>query len=151
MAAEYPDMMQRYGRFLAEVQNPELTMPNAPPCSALCGSMNCFPLATYDPENAPAMFDRIFADAEFNWAYSDYVDRENPTFDARDQLPAHHRALPGHRRDAHDMIGGGKGPRVPRRTGRFRVPPFRVNSGHFSPAEEPEAFKEAIFMFLGVD
>ena len=108
-----------------------------------------FPLATGDPENAPAMVDRIFGEAEFSWRHNDHANREYPSFDFRDRLPlitarslviagAHDTMKPEKIRELADGIADSK----------FVV--FEA-SGHFAQAEEPEAFKAAVLDFLGVE
>ncbi len=149
LATEYPDLIQKYGQFLVDVQNPELT---ADERTAMMRSLWLdvwFPVATGDPENAPEMFERVFGNAEFDWAYADYTNRANPTFDARDQLAlitARCLVIAG----AHDTMKVEKSREIHDGLAESELMVFE-SSGHFSQAEEPEAFKEAVFAFLGVD
>ena len=95
------------------------------------------------------MLTATFADAEFSWPHADYANREMPVFDARDRLPAiqvrslvlageHDNMPPDKVRELHDGLPDSE----------FVV--FE-DSGHFAPVEEPEAFKTAVFAFLGVE
>ena len=148
LAAEYPELIQKYGQFLQDVQSPELTDAERTAMMRALWVEEWFPMATGDPENSAAMFERLFGNAEFSWPHADYTNRENPTFDALDQLPvitARCLVIAG----AHDTM---KVDGVQELADGLNDSQFMLfeASGHFAPAEEPEAFKEAVFAFLGV-
>ena len=147
-AEKYPEMMQRYGQFMEDVRDPDLTDQQRTDMLRSLWLDEFFPLMTADPENAPALFERLYGEAEFSWPHADFSNRENPTFDARDQLPlitARCLVIAG----AHDMMSVDKvrGLNDGLTHSEFMV--FEA-SGHFAPAEEAEAFKAAILSFLGV-
>jgi pimeloyl-ACP methyl ester carboxylesterase len=147
-AEKYPDVMQKYGQFMQDVQNPDLTDQQRTGLLRALWLDEFFPLMTADPEGAPVMFDRLYGAAEFSWPHADYSNRENPTFDARDQLSlitARCLVIAG----AHDMMTVEK---VRELNDGLTDSEFMVfeASGHFAPAEETEAFKAAVLSFLGV-
>lgn len=149
LAAKFPDLMGKYGQFLAEVQNPELSNDERTEMQRVLWFDEFFPYMTADPENAPAMFGRIFGNAELDWAYADYSMRESPTFDARDQLPAISArclVIAG----AHDMMTVENVRKLHEGLADSEFVLFE-SSGHFSQTEEPEAFKEAVYFFLGIE
>jgi proline iminopeptidase len=148
MAAEYPELIQKYGQFLQDVQDPELTDAERTAMMRALWVDEWFPMATGDPENSAAMFEKLFGNAEFSWPHADYTNRETPTFDALDQLPlitARCLVIAG----AHDTM---KVDGVRELADGLSNSEFMLfeSSGHFAPAEEPEAFKQAVFAFLGV-
>jgi proline iminopeptidase len=148
MAADYPELMQKYAQFLEDVQNPELTDAERTEMQTKLWLEDYFPVSTGDPENAPAMIDRLFGDVAFNYRYAEYANKEFPVFDARDQLPkitARCMVVAG----AHDMIKPDAVQKLHEGLANSEFIVFE-SSGHFAPAEEPEAFKEAVFAFLGV-
>jgi proline iminopeptidase len=148
MGADYPELMQKYGQFLQDVQNPELTDAERTEMQRKLWLEEYFPVSTGDPENAPAMIDRLFADAEFNYRHAEYANRESPVFDARDRLAeitARCLVIAG----AHDMIKPDAVQKLHEGLANSEFIVFE-SSGHFAPAEEPEAFKQAVFAFLGV-
>ncbi len=149
MAAKYPELMEKYGQFVAEVQNPELSNAERTEMQRVLWFDEFFPFMTADPENAPVMFDRIFGAAELSWAFADYSMRENPSFDARDQLPAiaaRCLVIAG----AHDMMTVASVRNLHEGLADSEFVLFE-SSGHFSQTEEPEAFKEAVYFFLGIE
>jgi pimeloyl-ACP methyl ester carboxylesterase len=108
-----------------------------------------FPLSTADPEGSAAMFELLFGDAEFSWKHADYSNRESPTFDARDRLPlitARSLVIAG----THDMFPPEKVRELADGIADSEFVVFE-SSGHFAPAEEPEAFTTAVWRFLGVE
>lgn len=149
MAAEYPELIQKYGQFLQDVQNPELTDGERTAMMRALWIEEWFPMATGDPENSAAMFEMLFGNAEFSWPHADYTNRENPTFDALDRLPlitARCLVIAG----ANDTM---KVDGVRELADGLTDSEFMLfeSSGHFAPAEETENFKQAVFGFLGVD
>jgi len=148
-AEKYPELMQKYGQFMQDVQNPDLTDQQRTDMLRSSWLDDFFPLMAADPEGAPAMFDRLYGAAEFSWPHSDYSNRENPSFDARDQLPlitARCLVIAG----AHDMMTVEKVHELSDGLNDSKFVVFAA-SGHFAPAEETEAFKAVVLSFLGVD
>ena len=149
MMAQYPELMGKYAQFMQDVRNPELTDDERTAMMRSLWIDEWFPLATGDPENAAAMFERLFGEAEFNWLHADYANRESPSFDFRDRLPlitarslviagAHDTMSPEKVRELADGIADSK----------FVIFPL---SGHFAQAEETEAFKAVVLDFLDVE
>jgi 3-oxoadipate enol-lactonase len=108
-----------------------------------------FPISFADPTAAPEILARIFGDAEFSWAHADYSQREHPEFDARDLLPiitSRCLVITG----AHDAMPVSKGEEMAAAIPNSEFVLFE-SSGHYAPAEEPEAFEQLVFDFLGVN
>jgi pimeloyl-ACP methyl ester carboxylesterase len=149
MMEQYPDIMQKYGVFLQEVQNPELTDDDRTAMMRALWLEEWFPTLVADREAAPALLDEVFADAEFSWPHSDYSNQESPVFDATDQLPlitARSLVIMG----AADMIPPEKGQDMVDAMTDARFVVFD-NSAHFAPKEEPAAFEALVFEFLGAE
>ena len=147
--ANYPELMQRYVEFTEEMKNPDLTDSEKTARMRELWLEEWFPLSFADPEAAPETIARIFGDAEFSWAHAEFANQENPTFDARDQLPlitARCLVISG----AHDMMPVAKGEELAEGLGDAQFVIFE-ESGHYAPAEEPESFEDLIFEFLGVE
>jgi pimeloyl-ACP methyl ester carboxylesterase len=148
-AQQYPEMFESWSVFGQEMQNPELTNDERTAMQRAMWLQEWFPLSFADQAAAPAAVDRIFGDAEFSWAHADYSQRENPVFDARDQLPqitARSLVITG----AHDMMPVSMGEELAAGINGAQFALFE-SSGHYAPAEEPEAFEELVFGFLGVE
>jgi proline iminopeptidase len=149
MAQEYPELIAAWMEFNQEMQQPGLTAEEKTQRMRDMWLEQWFPLSFADREAAADTIDRLFADAEFSWAHADYSQRENPTFDARDRLPlitARSLVITG----AHDMMEVSKGEELAAGIPNSEFVLFE-SSGHYAPAEEPEAFEELVFTFLGVD
>lgn len=148
-AQKYPELIQIYTQFMHDVQNPDLSGEQQTELMRTLWLDEYFPLMTADPETAPAMFDRLYGAAEFSWPHADYSNRENPTFDARDQLPlitARCLVIAG----AHDMMTPEKVRELADGVADSKFVVFEA-SGHFAPAEEPEAFEAVVLDFLRVE
>jgi pimeloyl-ACP methyl ester carboxylesterase len=108
-----------------------------------------FPASCADPEaTAPRLAD-LYRDVEFSWPHARYTNQETPYFDGRDA--ASHIVVPclvlaG----AHDNFSPDK---VRVLADALEHSSFEVfeNSGHFSPIEEPAAFRNRVFRFWGVE
>jgi len=147
-AQTYPDLMRKYTQFMQEIQSPDLSDQRRTEMMRSLWLDEYFPLMTADPENAPGMFDRLYRDAEFSWPHSAYSQREYPTFDERDRLPlitARCLVVAG----SHDMMTVEKVGELSDGLTDSEFVVFNA-SGHFSPVEEPDTFKDLIFRFLGV-
>jgi len=148
-ASQYPEMIDTWMAFMQEMQNPDLTDDDRTQRMRAMWLEEWFPLSFADQAVAPATLDRIFGDAEFSWAHGDYSQREHPTFDARDQLPlitARCLVITG----AHDTMPVSKGEELAAGIPDADFVLFE-SSGHYAPAEEPEAFTNLVFKFLGVN
>jgi proline iminopeptidase len=146
--ANYPELMQRYMEFTEEMKNPDLTDSEKTDRMRKMWLEEWFPLSFADPATAPAAIERIFGDAEFSWAHAEFSNQEHPTFDARDQLPlitARCLVISG----AHDMMPVTKGEELAEGLSDAEFVLFE-ESGHYAPAEEPEAFESLIFDFLRI-
>ncbi len=149
MQEEHPALAQAFGEFMSEVgADPELSVDEKTDRLRSLWLDVYFPAASADAEAAPPLLARTFADAEFSWPHAEYTQRTYPSFDARDLLPeigvrslviaGRHDLLPPS--NARPLADG-----LP--DAEFLV--FE-SSGHFAPIEEPEAFRQAVFRFLGV-
>jgi proline iminopeptidase len=149
MARQYPEMIEAWQVFQQEMQNPELSDEEKTAKQRALWLEGWFPLSFADRAAAPAAIDRLFGDAEFSWAHADYSQRENPVFDAREQLAlitARSLVISG----AHDMMPVSKGEEMAAGINGAEFVLFE-ESGHYAPAEEPEAFEDLVFRFLGVN
>jgi proline iminopeptidase len=148
MAAEYPELIEAWRAMLQEMQNPDLSDDQKTEIMRAMWLGEWFPLSFADRSAAPATLDRIFGDAEFSWAHADYSQREHPEFDARDLLPqitARCLVITG----AHDAMPVSKGEEMAAGIPDAEFALFE-SSGHYAPAEEPEAFEDLVFRFLRV-
>ncbi len=149
MAAKYPELIEASTAFNQEIQNTELTDDQKTDKMRSLWLEQWFPHSFANREAAPATLERIFGGAEFSWAHADYSQRQHPTFDARDQLPlitARCLVISG----AHDMMPVSKGEELAAGLSNAQFVLFE-SSGHYAPAEEPEAFEDLVFGFLGVN
>jgi pimeloyl-ACP methyl ester carboxylesterase len=150
MQEEHPALMRAFGEFMSDVAaDPELSdEAKSERLRSLWLDVH-FPSATADPAAARPLLVRTFADAEFSWPHAEYTQRTLPSFDARGLLPdigVRSLVIAGR----HDLL-----------------PPSNVwpladglpdaefvvleGSGHFAPIEEPAAFRQVVFRFLGVE
>ncbi len=146
--AKHPELMKKYVALLAAVKKPGLSVAEQNALQRKMWLDDYFPVLFADRERGKALVAEVFKDAELSWPHAEYANREMPTFDARDKLaaiPVRSLVIAG----AHDTLPPervkGLADGLP--TAQFVV--FE-NSGHFSPVEEPEGFKEAVYGFLGV-
>lgn len=150
MAQNYPDLMAKWVAFETEMQtNTGLSDEERTAMMRTLWLEDWFPESTGDPAGAAALFDLLFGEAEFSWAHADYTNKRYPTFDARDRLPlitARSLVVAG----AHDMFSVDKVRELADGIPDAEFVAFE-SSGHFAPAEEVEAFREAVFGFLGVE
>jgi proline iminopeptidase len=149
MAEQYPDLIQKWMAFMQEMQNPELTDEQRTEQMRTMWLEEWLPLSFANQEAAQEALESIFGEAQFSWPHSMYSQLENPTFDAREQLPritARCLVISG----AHDMMPVSKGEELAAGISDAQFVLFE-NSGHYAPAEEPEAFEDLVFGFLGVN
>ncbi|MCW8984849.1 MAG: alpha/beta hydrolase [Thermoanaerobaculales bacterium] len=148
-AEQYPEMLEAWKALLEEMENPDLTDDQRTERMRAMWLGEWFPISFADRAAAPQVLDRIFADAEFSWAHADYSQREYPEFDARNLLPqitARSLVITG----AHDAMPVSKGEEMAAGIPDAEFALFE-SSGHYAPAEEPEAFEDLVFRFLGVN
>jgi pimeloyl-ACP methyl ester carboxylesterase len=148
LQAKHPDLVKRYGRLLADVSKPGLTAAEQTALQRKMWLEEYFPTLVADEARAAGLVAGVFRDAELSWPHAAFANAEGATFDARDRLA-------GIRVSSLVVAGA-----------RDLLPPVRVKpladgipgakfvvfekSGHFAPVEEPEAFRAAVYGFLGV-
>jgi proline iminopeptidase len=145
-AEDYPDTMRSYAEFMQRVQDPDLSDDDRTALMLDLWSNEWFPLMAADVGAAPELLGPFWADAEFSWPHADYANQENPTFDARDRLPAitaRSLVIAG----AADMMPIAKSEEIADGIADAELVVFG-NSGHFAPLEEPERFVEVVTAFL---
>ena len=90
----------------------------------------------------------VFGDARFSAAHADYSNREmGDNYDLRDrlsQITARSLVIAGN----HDAVRADKGREIDDGIADSTFVVFE-SSGHFAPVEEPEAFKQTVWDFLG--
>jgi proline iminopeptidase len=147
-ATRYPALMRKFEAFQKEMTDESIPTEEKTARMKALWLEEFFPMSSADPEGAREMLREVFRDAEFSWPHADFSNRETAVFDARDKLPAitvrslvlagaHDSMPPEKSRELHDGLVDSE----------FLV--FE-HSGHFAPLEEPEAFKAAVFRFVGV-
>ena len=145
---DHPEMIQLYASLQKEMSDPSRSPEEKTARVKQVWLGQLFPLSCADRVACPELLERTFGAAQFSWPHVEYANKEAPTFDARDKLAlirarslviagAHDSFPPAKARELHDGLADSS----------FIV--FN-HSGHFSPVEEPDAFKSAIFQFLGV-
>jgi proline iminopeptidase len=148
MQAQHPELMKSYGALMAAVSKPGLTTAEQNALQRKMWLEDYFPALCADPVKGKALVAQVFVDAELSWAHAEHTNREMPAFDARDLLaaiPVRSLVIAG----AHDMLPP---ERVKALADGLPNATFTVfdGSGHFSPVEEPEGFRAAVYTFLGV-
>lgn len=144
--AKYPEYMERYDRFMEEAQKPGLSEAERTALLRKVTLEAWYPLLWADPKTSQSRIPVVFRDANFSWKHFMYASEELPYFDARDRLSeisARCLVVAG----AHDLTLPEKSLELHNGLARSEFVLFE-NSGHFSPIEEPEAFKTAVFDFL---
>jgi proline iminopeptidase len=146
--AAHPELAKSYGALMAAVAKPGLSPAEQTALQRTMWLTDYFPGLCADPVRGKALVADVFRDAELSWPHAVYANNELPAFDARDllaEIPVRSLVIAG----SHDLL-----------------PPSRVKvladglphaefvvferSGHFSPVEEPEGFRAAVYAFLGV-
>jgi 3-oxoadipate enol-lactonase len=142
-------MMQQWEEYLQLIAGPEVPDEQKTAAMRELWLDQWFPVSAADPEAAPALLQEAFRNAELDWAYAAYANRETATFDARDKLPmitARSLVIAG----AHDTIPVAKAEELHAGLADSELLIFE-SSGHFSPLEEPERFTAAVFDFLATE
>jgi proline iminopeptidase len=149
LVAAHPEMMQEWQKYLEMIAKPEI--PDADKTAAMRELWldRWFPVSSADPDAARALLQEAFRNAELNWAHAAYANQETPTFDVRDKLPSiTARSLVIH--GNHDTIPMAKAGELHSGLPNSKLV-FFESSGHFSPLEQPEQFKAAVFDFVAAE
>jgi pimeloyl-ACP methyl ester carboxylesterase len=147
-ANRFPDMTTRFLAFQKEQENPKLSDDERTARQRTFWMEVFFPFLLADPKASRPKLDEAFRGQPFSTPHTRQTDIESAMFDARPKLgaiTARSLVLAGEKDAAppakvKEIADGIKG-------ATFKV--FK-NSGHFAPIEEPEAFRTAVFEFLGV-
>jgi proline iminopeptidase len=147
-AERHPDLMELFTAFMAEMEDPELSVEEKTARQRRMWVEDYFPRLFADPEKAPAHLETVFGQTELSWPHARYNNEESSTFDTRElvpEIPVRSLVIAG----AHDMMPP---ERVQPLADGLPDSQFLVfeNSGHFAPVEEPERFESTVFDFLGV-
>lgn len=148
-AKKYPQMTARFAAFQQELADPKLSDDERTARQKRMWMKEYFPFLLADPQASKAAFEEAFRGQPFSHPHTRQTDVESAAFDARPQLgaiTARSLVLAGEK----DVAPPSK---VKEMADGIRGATFRVfaRSGHFAPIEEPEAFRQAVFEFLGVD
>jgi pimeloyl-ACP methyl ester carboxylesterase len=146
--AQHPELMKTYGALMAAVSKPGLSPAEQTALQRKMWLEDYFPALCADPVEGKALVAEVFRDAQLSWPHARYANEETPAFDARDKLaaiPVRSLVIAG----AHDMLPPSRVKVLADGLPRAEFVSFE-QSGHFSPVEEPEAFKVAVYGFLGV-
>lgn len=148
MQAAHPELMKTYGALMAAVAKPGLSPAEQTALQRRMWLEDYFPTLCADPVKGKALVAEVFGDAQLSWPHAAYTNKELPVFDERDRLaaiPVRSLVVAG----SHDMLPPS---RVKELADGLPNAEFVVfeKSGHFSPVEEPEGFKSAVYAFLGV-
>ncbi len=146
--AQHPELMKTYGALMAAVSKPGLSPAEQTALQRKMWLEDYFPALCAAPVEGKALVAEVFRDAELSWPHARYANEETPTFDTRDKLaaiPVRSLVIAG----AHDMLPPSRVKVLADGLPRAEFVSFE-QSGHFSPVEEPQAFKAAVYGFLGV-
>jgi len=145
-AQKYPQWMKAYVALDEELSAGELTPEDRDRRVKEFNLETAFPMMLADPQAHHEQMRELYADVGFSWPHSKYVERDMPSFDARERLgaiTARSLVLAG----AHDTFPVERGKEI---ADGIESATFLVfeNSAHFAPIEEPEAFQNAVLDFL---
>jgi pimeloyl-ACP methyl ester carboxylesterase len=148
MQEQHPDLTRKYGALMAAVSKPGLSAAEQTALQRKMWLEDYFPSLCADPVKGRGLVAEVFRDAQLSWPHAEHTNKEAPTFDARKELaaiPVRSLVIAG----AHDMLPPS---RVRELADGLPHSQFVVfgKSGHFSPVEEPEGFKAAVYAFLDV-
>jgi proline iminopeptidase len=147
-AKKFPEMTARFVAFQKEQQDPQRTDDERTARQKAFWMAEYFPFLLADPKASRPKLEEAFRGQPFSAPHTRQTDVESAMFDARPKLAAitarslvlagqHDAAPPEKVKEIADGIKGAT----------FKV---FAKSGHFAPIEEPEAFRAAVFEFLGV-
>jgi proline iminopeptidase len=145
---EHPELVERYGAFLQRVNAPGLSAAQQTALQREFWLGDYLPYLCADREKGRALVARVFADAQLSWPHSARTNAEIGVFDLRDRLAGirvRSLVIAG----AHDLAPPSAVKRLADGLPDARFVVFE-KSGHFSPVEEAERFRETVFGFLGV-
>jgi proline iminopeptidase len=148
MQAEHPELTKSYGALMAAVAKPGLSPAEQTALQRKMWLADYFPTLCADPVKGRALVAEVFRDAQLSWPHAAYANTEMPSFDARDLLagiPVRSLVIAG----SHDMLPPSRVKALADGLPHAEFVVFR-HSGHFSPVEEGEGFKAAVYAFLGV-
>jgi proline iminopeptidase len=147
-AKKYPEMTARFMAFEKEQADPKLTDEQRTARQRTMWMEEYFPFLLADPKTSKPKFEEAFRGQPFSTPHTRQTDKESAGFDARPRLGAiTARTL---------VLAGAKDVAPPEKVKAIadgiKGAQFRVfeRSAHFAPLEEPEAFRAAVFEFLGV-
>jgi pimeloyl-ACP methyl ester carboxylesterase len=146
--AQHPELMKKYVALMAAVSKPGLSVAEQNALQREMWLEDYFPVLCADPVKGRSLVAEVFRDAQLSWPHADYANKETPAFDARDKLAAirvRSLVIAG----AHDLLPPSRVKALADGIPGARFVLFE-KSGHFSPVEEPEGFKAAVYGFLGV-
>ncbi len=146
--AQHPELVQKYLALMAAVSKPGLSVAEQNALQRKMWLEDYFPGLCADPAKGRALVADVFRDAQLSWPHAAYAEKELPAFDARKELaaiPVRSLVIAG----AHDMLPPSRVKVLADGLPDARFVVF-AKSGHFSAVEEPEAFKAAVYDFLGV-
>jgi len=146
--AGHPQLARSYGELLAAVAKPGLSEAEQTALQRKMWLADYFPSLCADPVRGKALVKEVFRDAQLSWPHAAYANKEAEAFDARDKLaaiPVRSLVVAG----AHDLLPPSRVKVLADGLPDSRFVIFE-KSGHFSPVEEPEGFRQAVFEFLGV-
>jgi proline iminopeptidase len=148
MRAKHPELWRKYAEFQKAVADAGLSDEQRTALLRRTWLEEYFPSLCADRAAGKALVAEVFKDAQLSWPHAEQTNKEAGLFDARDKLSAitaRSLVIAG----AHDMLPP---ERVKPLADGIPGAKFVVfeKSGHFAPVEEPEAFKTAVFEFLGV-
>jgi pimeloyl-ACP methyl ester carboxylesterase len=146
-AKEHPELVRKYAAFLGEMNDPSLSDGERNSRLRRLWLEEYFPVLAADPEKTKPKVEETFRDCPFSWRHLSYSEREWPTFDFRDRLPlitAPSLILAG----ARDLIPTARAEEMQKGIPESRLVIFQ-SSGHFAPLEEPEAFQNEVFDWIG--
>jgi pimeloyl-ACP methyl ester carboxylesterase len=146
--AKHPELVKKYLALLAAVSKPGLPVAEQNAVQRKMWLEDYFPMLCADPQRGKALVGEVFRDAQLSWPHAAYANEETPAFDARDKL-AEIRVRSLVLAGAHDMLPPERVKVLAEGIPGARFVVFE-KSGHFAPVEEPEAFRAAVYGFLGV-
>ena len=148
MQAQHPALMRSWGALMAAVSKPGLSAADQTALQRKMWLEEYFPTLCADPVKGKALVAEVFEGAQLSWPHAAHTNKELPTFDAGGLLaaiPVRSLVIAG----AHDMLPPERVKALADGLPRAEFVVFE-RSGHFSPVEEPEGFKAAVYTFLGV-
>jgi pimeloyl-ACP methyl ester carboxylesterase len=146
LASKYPDLIEGYLTYQKQTQDETLSDDEKNELLREFWLSEMFPLICADPAAGKIFVPELFKDLVFSWRHADYSNRETSLFDERERLPM--ILVPSL------IIHGSKDLITLEKAEELRdgMPDSKLvvleGSGHFSPIEEPEAFREAVSDFL---